>query len=116
VESRPASTDLGFADDDNASGTVQITDLGSSVEGSFDAMGLENFGSGGSQGDVSGSFDARLCPALVEIAFEAPCGALSWVRMVADAAPPRDTAANSISRTQMPLAAASCERSRHRDS
>jgi hypothetical protein len=75
-ESKPTNepTGVGFDNEDNGTGTVDITALGTSVQGSFDAMGLELFGAGASQGDLSGTFDAPSCPALAAIAFQGPCG------------------------------------------
>jgi hypothetical protein len=68
------SSGIGYANEDNGTGTVKITVFGSSVQGSFDATGLERFGGGASQGNLSGSFDAPLCPGLAASAFEGPCG------------------------------------------
>jgi len=77
-ESRPLATDassgLGYSNDDNGSGTVQLTGLGVVVQGSFTVTGLEQFGSGPPQGDLAGSFSAASCPSLAQAAFQGPCG------------------------------------------
>jgi hypothetical protein len=69
-----ASHGIGYDNEDNGTGTVTITGLGNVVTGSFNAGGLELYGSGASQGNVSGSFDAPSCPSLAESAFQRPCG------------------------------------------
>jgi len=69
-----ASHGIGYDNEDNGTGTVTITGLGSTVSGRFTAAGLELFGGGASQGNLSGSFDAPSCPSLAESAFQRPCG------------------------------------------
>jgi hypothetical protein len=69
-----ASHGIGYHNEDNGSGTVTITGLGATVTGTFDATGLELFGGGSSQGNLSGSFSAPSCPGLAAAAFQAPCG------------------------------------------
>jgi hypothetical protein len=77
VEMRPVdggSPGLDYVNDDNATGTVVLTTTGDTASGSFTADGLEQFGGGASQGNLTGSFAASSCPALAQIAFQSPCG------------------------------------------
>jgi hypothetical protein len=77
AEARPVdggSPGLDYVNDDNATGTVVLTTTGDTATGDFTADGLEAFGGGASQGNLTGSFAASSCPALAQIAFQSPCG------------------------------------------
>jgi hypothetical protein len=77
AEMRPVdggSLGLDYVNDDNATGTVVLTTTGDTASGTFTADGLEMFGGGPSQGNLTGSFVATSCPALAQSAFQSPCG------------------------------------------
>jgi hypothetical protein len=77
AEMRPVdggSPGLDYVNDDNAAGAVVLTTVGDTASGSFTADGLEAFGGGASQGNLTGSFVASSCPALAQFAFQGPCG------------------------------------------
>ena len=69
-----ASSGIGYDNEDNGRGTVTLTGVGGTVLGTFNVTGLELFGGGASQGNLSGSFVAPSCPSLANSAFQGPCG------------------------------------------
>jgi hypothetical protein len=78
VESRPApitaTNTLDFVQDDEATGSVKIDEVGTTVEGSFDALDLRRWGST-VDGSLSGSFNASPCQGPARNSFQSPCSA-----------------------------------------
>ncbi len=78
VESRPApvtaTNTLDFVQDDGATGSVKIDEVGTTVEGTFDALSLRRWGSQ-VDGNLSGSFNASPCQGPAQNSFQSPCSA-----------------------------------------
>jgi hypothetical protein len=78
VELRPtpitATNTLDFVQDDAATGRVEIDEVGTTVEGSFDALDLRRWGSE-VDGSLSGSFKASPCQGPARNSFQSPCSA-----------------------------------------
>jgi hypothetical protein len=68
-------TSVDFVQDDDATGTVKIDQLGTVVSGSFNAVGFHDFGGMTVDGNLSGSFQASACQAPASGGFQSPCSA-----------------------------------------
>jgi hypothetical protein len=78
LEDRPVpsgKTSVDFVQDDDATGTVEIDQLGTVVSGSFNAVGFHDFGGMTVDGNLSGSFQASACQAPASGGFQSPCSA-----------------------------------------